>query len=265
MTETASSHAPPLFVLSFRQRDELAALGAGAGWQVVAARRAAGAERRFLTSGAAIAVIDARGALGDGLEAASSIGGVIAANGGALLALVSRGDTNAIASFFDAGATHFLASPFTEAEFVQALRYAGRHAERMAGEWRASGSAEPLGWRLDIASRALQLTPAFARLLGVDEQPRLIALWRRIDPAERHAGIAALRRLSATHSATAFAHDLPGVGRIVQHLQYDAKSQRIDALVETLGSAPEPTSVLRDALIGSQGAAGARRGPSGAS
>lgn len=259
MTETTSSHAPPLFVLSFRQRDELAALAAGAGWQVVAARRAAGAERRFLTSGAAIAVIDARGALDDGLEAASSIGGVIAANGGALLALVSRGDTNAIASFFDAGATHFLASPFTEAEFVQALRYAARHAERMAGEWRASGSAEPLGWRLDIANRALQLTPAFARLLGVDEQPRLIALWRRIDPAERHAGIAALRRLSATHSATAFAHDLPGVGRIVQHLQYDAKSQRIDALVETLGSAPEPASVLRDALIGSQGAAGARR------
>ena len=259
MSDIVSTHSPPVFILSFRQRDELAELAASAGWQVVAARRAAGAERRFLTSGAAIAVIDARGALDEGKAAAAAIGGAIAANGGALLALVSRGDTNAIADFFDAGATHFLASPFSESEFLQALRYAGRHAERMAGEWRASGSPEPLGWRLDVRSRALLLTPAFARLLGVDEQPRPIALWRRIDPAERHAGMAALRRLSAARGATAFAHDLPGLGRIVQHLQYDAKAGRIDALVETLGSAPEPASVLRDALIGSQDAAGARR------
>jgi diguanylate cyclase (GGDEF)-like protein len=96
-------------------------------------------------------------------------------------------------------------------------------------------------------------------LLGVDEQPRPVALWRRIDPGERRAGMAALRRLSAARAATAFAHDLPGVGRVVQHLQYDAKTGRIDALVETLGSAPEPASVLRDALVGSQDAAGARR------
>ena len=56
-----AAYQAPLFVLSFRQRDELASLAAGAGWQVVAARRAGGAERRFLSSGAAVAVIDARG------------------------------------------------------------------------------------------------------------------------------------------------------------------------------------------------------------
>ena len=264
MTNTTSPQPPPLFILSFRQRDELAALAAGAGWQVVAARRAAGAERRFLTSGAAIAVIDARGALDEGREAAAVIGGVIAANGGALLALVSRGDTTAIADFYDAGATHFLASPFAEAEFIQALRYAARHAERMAGDWRTTAPPEPMGWRLDVPSRALLLTPAFARLLGIDEQPRPVALWRRIDKGDRRAAMVALRRLLDMHGgdargATAFAHDLPGLGRVVQHLQFDPKTGRVDALVEALGSAPEPASVLRDALIGARDAGSARR------
>src|SRR3546814_14953851 len=63
-----------LFVLSFRQRDELAASASGAGWRVVAARRADDAERRFLASGAQIALVDARGAMNDGLAAAQEIG-----------------------------------------------------------------------------------------------------------------------------------------------------------------------------------------------
>ena len=106
-----AAYQAPLFVLSFRQRDELASLAAGAGWQVVAARRAGGAERRFLSSGAAVAVIDARGATEDGLSAVAMLSGAIEANGGALLALVSRGEVGTIAALFEAGATHFLASP----------------------------------------------------------------------------------------------------------------------------------------------------------
>jgi len=50
-----------------------------------------------------------------------------------LLVLVSRGDVEAIGEFFDAGATQFLASPASEGELVQALRFAGRHAARAAG------------------------------------------------------------------------------------------------------------------------------------
>ena len=257
---TADSHgSSPLFLLSFRQRDDLADLAVGAGWQVVAARRAAGAERRFLSSGAAVAVIDARGALKEGREAASAIGGAVAANGGALLVLVSRGDTIAIGDFYDAGATHFLASPFGDSEFLQALRYAARHAERMAGDWRASGPAEPLGWRLEVATRALLLTPALARLLDIDEHPRPVALWQLIDPTERRTAMAAIRRLSRTRRAAAFAHDLPGLGRMVQHLHYDATAGHIDSLVEPLGTAPEPAAVLRDALIGMRDAGSARR------
>ena len=59
----------PLFILSFRHRDELNKLAERGGWQAIAARRAENAEARFAGSGAGIAVVDARGALDEGLEA----------------------------------------------------------------------------------------------------------------------------------------------------------------------------------------------------
>ncbi len=263
LTDAEATHraqlVAPLYILSFRQRDELAALAAGAGWQVVAARRVEGAERRLLASGAPVAVVDARGALAEGLEATFALGGTIAANGGALLVLVSRGDTAAIGAMFDAGATHFLASPFSEAELLQALRFAARHAERMAGEWRATGATEPFGWRLDLATSTIQLTPAFSRLLGLANESVPRGVLRILDAQERRAAIGALRRLTEARPGTAFAHDLPGGGRVVQHLQFDAAARRIDAVVEMLGTAPDSSAVLNDALIGARDAGGARR------
>lgn len=249
----------PLYILSFRQRDELAALAAGAGWQVVAARRAEGAERRFLASGSAVAVVDARGALAEGLAAASALSGAVVSNGGAMLALVSRGDVDAVARFYDAGATHFLASPFSETEFVQSLRFAARYAEGMAGEWQASAPVDPLGWRFDLRGRTMQVTPALARMLDVGEGASLRDILRVLDRAERRAAFLAVRRLDGDRNATAFAHDISGIGRVVQHLQHDRQAQRIDALVEPLGSAPDTTAAMRDALAGSRDAGGARR------
>ena len=251
----------PLFILSFRQRDELASLAAGAGWQVVAARRAGGAERRFLSSGAAVAVIDARGAPADGVNAARTMSGAVEANGGALLALVSRGEAATIAALYGAGATHFLASPFSEAEFLQAVRFAARHAERMAREWAAGPVFAPLGWRYDLISRTLILTPGLAALLAIDDEPSVRAMLRRLDRGDRIAAVAALRRVSANRPATAFAHDsdLTTVGRVVQHLQLDADGGRIDAVVEPLGSAPEPAAELRESLAGARDAGSARR------
>lgn len=253
-----AAHAP-LFILSFRQRDELAALAGGAGWQVVAARRAGGAERRFLASGAAVAVVDARGAAGDGIAAARALGGTVEANGGALLALVSRGETATTAALFEAGATHFLASPFSESEFLHALHFAARHAERMAREWQGGGVPAPLGWRYDLAARALVLTPALAAKLDLDAQPGVRALLRRLDRAERTVALTALRGLSAARATTAFAHDSGTFGRIVQHVQLDAGGAHVDSVVEPLGSAPEPAAELREALAGARDAGSARR------
>src|SRR5690242_5227560 len=89
----AAAAEKPVFVLSFRQRDEVAAAAAGAGWRVVAARRSEGLEQRFLASGASVAVIDARGAFGDGLEAAKLLGKTIENHRAAMLILVSQSDT----------------------------------------------------------------------------------------------------------------------------------------------------------------------------
>jgi len=236
-----------LFILSFRQRDELAALAAGAGWQVVAARRAAGAERRFLSSGAAVAVIDARGAASDGLAATRALSDTVEANGGALLVLVSRGDIAMLGDFHDAGATHFLASPSSEAEFLQMLRFAARHAERLAGEWREEGRKRDLGWRYDPAG-GVRLAPALAALLGIEGQVGVASLLRHIDRPERGAAIAALRRLSAARPVTAFAHDMDGHGRVVQHLQFDPESGRVAAVIEMLGAVPTPGSEPDDTL-----------------
>jgi len=133
----------PLFILSFRHRDELSRLAESAGWRPVEARRGANSEARFVASGASVAVVDARGALGEGEEAARAIGDAAEANAAALLVLLSRGDTASLESFHQHGATHFLVSPFTEAQFLHALQFARRHAERTGGTRReeADGKA----------------------------------------------------------------------------------------------------------------------------
>ena len=266
MTETAPLHATmmtgrerPLFLLSFRQRDELAGLAAAAGWRVVAARRADGAERRLLASGATVAVVDARGAMEEGLAAVRALAGVAGATGGALLALVSRGDAARLGEFYDAGATHFLASPMRETEFVQALRFAARHAERVGGDGPVIvGDAEPLGWRYDPAFASVQVTPALATLLGLTEEPTVRAMLRRVEAGDRGALRAAFTRLRDGLPATAFAHDLKGAGRVVEHLQRDARTGRVHALIERLGEI-DAGAAVRDALAGVHDGAGVRR------
>ena len=270
MSETADQdeaidHTPAaagasLFILSFRQRDELAGLAARGGWRVIAARRPDGVERRFLSSGAQVAVVDARGAMGDGLAAVAALGDVIAANGAALLVLLSRGDVAEVGTFFDAGATHFLSSPHSENEFVQALRFAARHAERLAGDWRRGGIAEePLGWRYCRSPATLTMTPALAALTGEAATLRATGPIRLLSRDDRQGAFRALRRLLKTGAPTAFAHDLAGVGRVVQHLQVDRAAGRIDAVIERLGMPREPAEILDEALATVRDAAGARR------
>ncbi|MBX3594567.1 bifunctional diguanylate cyclase/phosphodiesterase [Sphingomonas sp.] len=259
LSATSPGRDRPLFLLSFRQRDELAALAGKGGWRVVAARRADGAERRLIASGAAVAVVDARGAVEEGLAAVRALAGPTGAAGGALLALVSRGDAARLGEFHDAGATHFLASPMREVEFVQALRFAERHARRVGGEAPATaGGADPLGWRYDPARDSIQVTPALAALLGLSEQASVRAMLRRVDASDRGALRSAIARLRSGLSATAFAHELRGAGRVVEHLQIDGRTGRVHALIERLGQI-DAGAAVREALGATRDAAGARR------
>jgi diguanylate cyclase (GGDEF)-like protein len=256
---TAHDHhsGDALFLLSFRQRGELSAMAAAAGWRVVAARRGDGSARRYLGSGAALAVLDARGALAEGLAEAKSFGDAARAKGGALLVLVSRDDVGLLADFHAAGATHFLASPFTEGEFVQALRFAWRFVERVAGDWDGGRPVDLLGWRYHRGSRRVRFTPGLAKRLDVGEEIALGDALRVLTVADRRGAAAAVARV-ARGGATAFAHDQAGVGRLVHHVQTSAGDPWVHGLIEELGAAPDVVAETDDALEGAFDAGAAR-------
>ncbi|MBV9881571.1 MAG: bifunctional diguanylate cyclase/phosphodiesterase [Sphingomonadaceae bacterium] len=247
----------PLFILSFRHRDELSRLAEGAGWQPIAARRADNVEARFVASGASVAVIDARGALEEGQEAARAVADAVEANAAALLVLLSRGDAGALEIFHQHGATHFLVSPFTEPQLLHAIQFARRHAERVGGGLRtvrrAGEEAESASWRWQPGSRTVELSPALARQAGLGEEEgrriSLMDLFRKLDPAGRRAARDAIDRLLATGEATAFAHGESGGGRIAHHLRRSGEG--VVGRAEPLpgsggGEARDPLTGLRD-------------------
>jgi diguanylate cyclase (GGDEF)-like protein len=254
----------PLFILSFRHRDELTRLAEAAGWQPIAARRADNAEARFVASGAAVAVIDARGALGEGEEAVRAIGDAVEANGAALLVLLSRGDAGALATILAFGATHFLVSPFSDLQLDQALRFAYRHAERVGGPRPARRVGDDgASWRWRPGSRTVELSPALARKAGLgsdgDRRISLMELLRKLDPEGRRAARGAIRRVMETGEATAFAHgdnEAPGA-RIAHHVRIRPEGE-IVGRAEAIPSDEGRAAASRDPLTGLDDARAAR-------
>ena len=228
----------PIFLVSPRYRNEVAAAIEAYGRPVIAARRARDAERRFAQSGAEVIVVDARGALEAGLEVGRNVAGAVKANGGAMLVLLSRGDAAALESVYDAGATHFLMAPFGSAELAQAIRFAERSAHRFIRARRPStgkshadtdqaGEAE-LGWTYRITDRKLWPSPGMADILGVPTHEPItpIRAWRLLAPEGRRLARDAVRRLLSTGRATAFAHRLRTADerRFAHHLRFDRDS-----------------------------------------
>jgi diguanylate cyclase (GGDEF)-like protein len=252
----------PLFILSFRHRDELTRLAESAGWQPIAARRAENAEARFVASGAAVAVVDARGALEEGQEAVRAIADAVEANAAALLVLLSRNDGHALDILHRHGATHFLVSPFSEAQLLHALQFALRHAERTGGGFARRAGEEAGGtrvdgdsWRWQPGSRIVELSPALARKAGLgDEEGRritLMELFRKLDPEGRRAARGAIVRVMATGEATAFAHaDSGDAGaRIAHHVRIQPEGD-IVGRAETIFPSDRRKAGIRDALTG---------------
>jgi diguanylate cyclase (GGDEF)-like protein len=250
--------AAPLFILSFRHRDELVALAEGAGWEPIAARRTANAETRFIASGASVAVVDARGAVEEGHVGARALGDPIEANAGALLVLLSRGDAASLDRFYAEGATHFLVSPFNDHQFIQALMFAQRHADRVGGGHRSGGhsggEARGHSWRWQPGSSTVELSPALARKAGLGEDKgrriSLMELFRKLDSDGRRAARGAIDRLRATGEATAFAHeDLENDGgRMAHHLR--VSGEEIVARTETIARAGGSAVQTRDPMTG---------------
>ncbi|MBV8687864.1 MAG: EAL domain-containing protein [Alphaproteobacteria bacterium] len=265
----ARSGAPPLFILSFRHRDELTGLAERAGWQPIAARRSELAESRFVASGASVAVVDARGALAEGQEGVRTLADPCQVNAAALLVLLSRTDEAALDGLHAAGATHFLVSPFSEQQLLQTLRFAHRHAERVGGgrPWRKSdgeGREPEASWRWEKGSPTVELSPALARRAGLGEEAgrriSLMELFRKLDSDGRKAARGAVDRLLSTGRSTAFAHaDGEGAGaRLAHHLRVEGDGEavvgRTEAIVPLEGAAWQS----RDAMTGVRDARAAR-------
>jgi diguanylate cyclase (GGDEF)-like protein len=259
----------PVFLLSFRHRDELAAAATGAGWQAIAARRADNAEQRFVSSGAVVAVIDARGSFDEGLAAARSLADAVEINASAMLVLVSRNDVGAIDAIFDAGATHYLASPFKDGEFIQSLRFAERHAVRLGGGARAMAQRQhfnrdaALTWHTDLDTGAGYISdPLRNRLAIITDDLSGFIVFDHLDAVDGAAGTAAVKRLVQTGVPTAFTHLLPArdgkLCRVAHHLHIDHDLRRVVGVMEILGTDTE-TRDGRDPLTGVRDAAAARR------
>jgi diguanylate cyclase (GGDEF)-like protein len=255
----------PLFLLSFRHRDELSRLAAAAGWQPIAARRAEHAESRFVASGASVALVDARGALEEGRQAVRALADAAEVNGSALLVLVSRTDGGALEAFHCDGATHFLMSPFREQELAQALHFAARHAARLAAaDYRPRGATGE-GWRWQPGSASVSLTPALARQAGVrpadgaEQRVALFELFRSLGLEGARAARAAVGKAIESGEATAFAHDAPEGVRLAHHVRPDRRGGGgIVGRTEIVGGAEEPPAT-RDPLTGAGDARSARR------
>jgi diguanylate cyclase (GGDEF)-like protein len=255
-----SGGAAPLFILSFRHRDELTGTAERAGWQPIAARRIENAESRFIASAAQVAVVDARGALAEGRDAVRMLADPVETNAAALLVLLSRNDEPALDDLLAAGATHFLVSPFTEQRFLASVQFARRHAERLGGPRPTRRGDGGPSWRWQPGSAVVELSPLLARKAGLAEeggrQISLMELFRKLDPPGRKAARSAIDRLMKTGEATAFAHrDLESQGRLAHHMRVE-EGLGIVGRTESI-AAVEP-DFSRDSMTGLRDATAAR-------
>lgn len=122
--------AASVLVVSPRYADDVAAAVTAAGHEPLVERRPENGVARMGDGNIRLVVVDARGALTQGLAAARALDGPVKARLGAMLVLLSKNDAEAATAAHDAGATSVLVSPFGHAALGNSLRLARRHAER---------------------------------------------------------------------------------------------------------------------------------------
>ena len=252
----------PLFILSFNHRDELALVAARAGWQSIAARRRESVEYRFASSGAMIAVVDARGAFDDGIDAVAALATTVEVSAAALLVIVSRRDVARLDAMINAGATHYLAAPFSQTEFGQSLRFAERHSVRLGGGWQAVERRRSVdhdavyAWQVNLKTGRATLSEAFAKRIGAASRDvPAFTLLRGLDSADRKTALGAVKRILKDGRPTAFGHMLlgqDGLGtRVAEHLRYDGARDVLISMIEFLDiEAERHSQTSRDRLTG---------------
>ena len=226
--ESALHGQRSLFILSPGDRDGLSRAAGLAGWRAIAARRTKDAPQRFLHSDAQIALVDMRGAA-DGVSGlVDAFSPAVEAGGGALIALIDAQALGSVTALLEAGATHFLAAPFSTDQLRATLASAQRLVDRLGGGTLPSQRAQrirrgdALFWELERGGRSLRLSDNLARHLNLDRQTISPAQFARCLPrAERRSVIAGLRGMMRSGRPESFAHAAPGRpgDRLVHHLR----------------------------------------------
>nr|WP_254798080.1 bifunctional diguanylate cyclase/phosphodiesterase [Sphingobium sp. AS12] len=237
-------------------RDGLCHAAQAAGWRAIGARRAREAPQRYLRSEAQVALVDMRAGGGEAKLLAPLVP-AMEAGGGALIVLVDQADEAMIPDLLDAGATHFLTAPYSDASLRAALASAQRLVERLGGGASHSQRAQrirrgdALYWELGRSDSLLRLSESLARHLDLPmARVHPAALIRRLPRAERRAVLTALRAMMRAGRPAALAHDLPDRpgNRLVHHLRIEDGVVAAD--VEWLSDAQERDLASRDYLTG---------------
>lgn len=119
----------PVMVFSPERRDELCARLAPLARRVSGARRAKGFARRASALGATVVLVDGLSAPDEALGVIADLLKVAGAGGPAIVAIYGPGSGDAL-RLVEAGATHVLHAPFTDAELFAAILSGRRYAMR---------------------------------------------------------------------------------------------------------------------------------------
>lgn len=255
-----------MFLLSFDDRDPLAAQISAFGWRVSAARRDDKLKTRFLSAHALIAVIDVRDADGRGLHAIQDLTPLSVKGGFAIIALGDETSDSEIAQkCLRSGATHFLDIANPHADLRSAIDFAYRYVENVRGgaevvqsfhnmfsesddAWSYSTSDLSKNWVSDHLQR---------RLPSYDFQLYPItAIYRQFSKRERGRARGAMGRLKDGSAQAAVPHEIDGE-RVIHHLHQT--DDRLYGRIEYL--APENADkdwTDRDILSGLRNSSAAR-------
>lgn len=268
-SETSKRDRKPdrhLFLLSFGDRDPLAATIAAAGWRVSSARRDDNVIGRFLASNALIAVIDVRSDTDRAVKAIREISGVLENGEIAILVLTDgAAGSGMLSACYDAGATHFLDMSVPGADLEQAIKFAFRYVEAVKGGSDATrdltrllAESDEEWWfaKSDLSENhvSVALRKAYPTI-EFDRYP-VTGIYRILGAEERRRVRGAVGRLRDGSAQAAVVHQL-GADKVIHHVHDDG--ERIIGRIERSGQDTGPRKWMgREALSGLKNATYAR-------
>ncbi|WP_339690067.1 GGDEF domain-containing phosphodiesterase [uncultured Parasphingorhabdus sp.] len=237
-----------LFLLSFQERDPLAAEIASFGWRVHSARRSDNLSARFFSAGAMIAVIDVRGAANEALKAIVQLSTSATEGGIAILALIDSSENSWIVEqCYDSGATHYLDFADPGANLALSIKYAYRYVENFRGGAERASHEQSMLISADLQwSMALDsvdeswVSDSLSEVAGQIDFKRYPAtgIYRQLSDEERKRVRGAMGRLRDGARQAAVPHQLNGravlhhlheeAGRIFGRIEYLASSEDVD-------------------------------------